>query len=79
MKGLIGITLIGLGITVGLYVGIWLCLIGGIVQIIEQIKNPAGIEAMQIAIGIARIVCAGLAGWVSAMILIFPGWAILNK
>lgn len=79
MKGWVGIILIIVGVLCGLFVGIWLCLIGGIVQIIKQIQNPEGVEAIKVAIGIARIVCTGFAGWLSASIFILPGVALIHK
>jgi hypothetical protein len=71
MKDVIGVIIIVLGIILGLYVGVWFCLIGGIVQTIEAVRaNP--ISSMDVAIGIARIFFSGLAGWCS----FFMVWAI---
>ena len=79
MKNFIGLSLIVLGVFLGFFVGVWLCLIGGIVQIIETLKSPEGINALSIGIGIARIVCAGLAGFISAFTLILPGYGLTRK
>ena len=78
MKGIIGILLFALGILLGLYVGIWLCFIGGIVQVIEQIRAE-NLEPVKVAIGIARVFSSAFAGYVSALILIFPGYALFKK
>ena len=78
MTKISGLILIIIGILGGLFVGIWLCLIGGIVQVIGGITNPEGIQASAIAIGIARIVCTGLAGWLTAILAIIPGWMLLQ-
>jgi hypothetical protein len=59
---IIGIILFIAAILGGLYVGLWLCLVGGIVQIIEGAKATP-IVAMDIAVGILRVVCTALAGW----------------
>jgi len=78
MKALIGVLMILGGIALGAYVGVWLCFIGGIVDVIEQIRAEE-LEAMAIAIGIAKVIFAGAAGWLSAFILIIPGAALVNS
>ena len=78
MKIILGVILILAGVAVGLYVGVWLCFIGGIIQIVDAIKTTPT-EGFEIAIGILRVVFAGVAGVLSAFIAIFPGWAMLNS
>ena len=53
MKKVIGILITILGIALGIYVGVWLMLVGGIVQIINSI-NP--VNGLGIALGIVRII-----------------------
>ena len=66
MKELIGL-IIGLaGITLGLYVGIWLCFIGGIVDIIGQIRAETLAE-MAVAWGVAKVLCSSLFGSLCAL------------
>ncbi len=77
MTKLLGIILIVLGIVVGLYVGLYFCLYGGIVQIINGIKDS--LSAGPIAIGVVRVLCTGVAGWVSALLLIIPGIELVQK
>lgn len=77
-KLILGVLLIVAGIGLALYVGVWLCLIGGIVQVIDGIK-AAPTDALDIAIGIARVLCAGLAGVLTAVVAIFPGFALLSS
>ena len=77
-KRIIGVLLILIGVSLGLYVGVWLMFIGGIVQVIEQVKAPQ-LEAIQVAYGIARVVFAGFAGWLAAVIFIIPGWLLATK
>jgi len=77
MKNALGIFLILTGIILGLYVGVWICFIGGIVGVITNILSD-NINAFTIAINILKIVCASLAGWISAILLIIPGWNILE-
>jgi hypothetical protein len=77
MKSVVGVALIVLGIVVGLYVGFWVMFIGGIIQIINGI-TPV-VVAKDIAIGVARIVGAGLVGWLSAMIFVATGYTLIIK
>ena len=67
MRAIIGILLFILAICAGLYVGVWLCFIGGIVQIIEEIRAEE-LSALSVAIGVARIFFAGLAGWITFVV-----------
>lgn len=53
MKKIIGILIAIAGIALGIYVGVWLMFVGGIVQIINSI-NPT--NGLGIALGIVRIV-----------------------
>lgn len=53
MKKIIGILITIVGIALGIYVGVWLMFVGGIVQIINSI-NPT--NGLGIALGIVRIV-----------------------
>ena len=73
----LGLILILAGIAAGLYCGIWWAFIGGIVAVIEQIRAPH-LDALAVAIGVARIFFAGFIGWCSAMLLILPGMAMLR-
>lgn len=77
MEKIIGVLLIIGGIVLGLYVGVWVCFVGGIVQIIEQIRAD-NLIALQVGIGIAKMVFAGVAGWLSAIMLILPGVALID-
>jgi hypothetical protein len=75
MKTVLGVLLCVSGILLGLYVGVWLCLIGGIVQFVEGVKaNP--VNAWEIAFGIARFIGAGFCGVVSCCMLFVPGLAL---
>lgn len=66
------------GLILGMYVGLWWALIGGIVQIVQAVKAP-DIEAMSIALGVVKILFAGSLGTVSAILLVAPGMAMLKK
>jgi uncharacterized membrane protein len=78
MKIILGILMVLGGIFLGLYVGLWLCFVGGIVQILNEIKSPADIETLNIVFGAIKIVVASLAGRISASILIVPGFALIS-
>ena len=68
MKKVIGILIAIVGIALGIYVGVWLMFVGGIVQMINSI-NP--INGLGIALGIARIIfceVGGLIAWLGIAI-----------
>ena len=73
-----GILLILLGVAVGLYLGVWWAFIGGIASLIH-LAATGDWNALWIAESIARVFFAGLIGWASALVLIFPGWALLSQ
>jgi uncharacterized BrkB/YihY/UPF0761 family membrane protein len=75
MKG-IGCLLILLGIALGLYVGLWLLFIGGIVQIVEAVKADP-VSSWGIAFGIVRIILAAPVGW-GAFFLCFGMGAVVT-
>jgi uncharacterized membrane protein len=79
MKTLVGISLIITGVLFALFVGVWLCLIGGVVQIINEIKSPEAVEALKIGIGVARIACAGLVGSLTFLCFYLPGLYLIEK
>ena len=74
----VGLLLILLGLGLFGYVGLYLCFIGGIVQIIEAFK-VADINAWDIAWGIVRILSTGLAGWLSAILPLSFGIGCLKS
>lgn len=77
-KLIIGLLLVVGGIASGLYVGLWLCFIGGIVDVIQQIRADE-LVALTVAIGVAKVLFAGIAGWVSALLFIAPGAALIKS
>jgi uncharacterized membrane protein len=72
MKDIIGVVLIIGGIVLGVYVGVWVCFVGGIVDVIEQIRAE-NLEAVAIAWGIAKVVCSSFFGFLAAVIPIIAG------
>lgn len=75
MKLVFGVGLIIAGIAFGVYVGLWLCLVGGIIQIVGAFQ-ASPVVGMDIALGIIRILFAGAAGGLSAFVAVIPGMAI---
>jgi len=76
MRIMFGIFLIVTGIIVGVYVGFWLLLVGGVVQIIQQFNIPVA-QSSEIAIGLLKIMFAGISGFLCSVILITPGFLLL--
>jgi uncharacterized BrkB/YihY/UPF0761 family membrane protein len=64
LRIIIIVFLSALAIFLGIYVGIYLMFIGGIVQIIDAVQATP-VEGAGIAWGVLRIVFAGAAGWLS--------------
>ena len=78
MKNLLGLLMIIGGVALGLYVGLWLMFIGGIVGIIEIVQSGE-IEALPIALNIAKVFFATFVGTVSAYTLIVPGFLLMTE
>jgi hypothetical protein len=62
----------------GLYIGVWECLIGGIVDIVNGFQTVP-MEAYKIAIGVAKFMFAGIVGWASFAIGLVFGKILINK
>jgi hypothetical protein len=77
MKTIFGLFLVLASIAAGIYFGLIWAFIGGIVTIITQLQS-GHIAAMVIACAIARIVLAGLIGWLCAILPIAFGVALLQ-
>ena len=75
MKKAVGLCLIVLGVAYGLYFGLWWAFIGGIIDVINEIRAPE-LSAAGVAIGIAKVVFAGFIGWASALAMVLFGIAI---
>lgn len=77
MKTVTGGLLVIAGIACGLYAGLWWAFIGGIVNMIEAIRAEE-LVAMDVAIGVVKVMFAGLIGYLSAAVLVLPGLAVLG-
>lgn len=78
MRAIIGFVLMAAGVVLGLYAGIWWAFIGGIVQVIGEIRAEH-LDAMNVAMGVARVVFTGLIGYLSAAILFLPGLVLVKS
>lgn len=71
-KFFIGIAMIFTGVLLGLYVGVWVCFVGGIIDVIQQVRGEH-LSVLSVAWGIAKIFCAGLFGYLAGLLLVAPG------
>ena len=78
MKLILGLILMVGGVALGLWAGIWWAFVGGIVNVIEAIRAPE-LVAMSVAVGVAKVVCSGLIGWLAAAISLLPGYALVKS
>jgi hypothetical protein len=78
MKAVIGIIMIVAGIALGLYAGLWWAFIGGIVDVINEIKAD-DLSATGVAIGVAKVLFAGFVGYISGAVLAVPGYFMVVK
>jgi len=77
MKNFLGVFLIAVGVVFGLYVGLWLCFIGGIVGFIEAVQVSPVIP-IDIALAFGKFWFAALIGWIAAAVCIYPGLKLLK-
>ena len=61
MRTYIGIAIGVLGLILALYLGIWVLFIGGIVQVINAVKED--VNALLITLGLLRMVSASVVGF----------------
>lgn len=59
---IIGVLLFIIGILGGFYLGFWIMLVGGIVDIINGIKAPI-VEVTVIGVGLLKMIFSGIVGW----------------
>ena len=78
MKAVVGVLLVIAGIAFGLYAGIWWAFIGGIVDIISEVRSP-DLSALNVAIGVVKVLFAGLIGWLSGAVFIIPGIVMIES
>lgn len=77
MKQILGIVLIIGGGFLALYIGGWVFFVGGIVDVIEQIRAPE-LEAVAVAVGIAKVIFAGFTGVAIFVVSLLIGLFLFN-
>lgn len=78
-KQIMGMIMIFIGIALGLYVGLWTCFIGGIVEIADVVRGISVASSLSIAWSVTKIFLAGFFGQISAMMLVFPGLSLMGR
>ena len=81
MKTILGILGIIAGVALGLYVGVWLMFVGGILGIVNfiQLMIDGNTDGMLLAISIVKLVFSGAVGAISFYVLALPSIALLSK
>ena len=77
MRFTLGLFLILSGIVLGVYVGFWLCFIGGIMDIINQVRAPE-VSVLAVMLGVLKICFSSFCGTVAVCFGIVPGVVILQ-
>lgn len=77
MKIIISVLIFLFGIALGLYLGLYVLFVGGIVQIIEAFRQPE-ILPLDVAFGIVKMLFASVVGWISFMICTAFALAIIK-
>ncbi len=75
MKEILGLLICLAGVILGLYLGVWVCFIGGIVQVVEAVKATP-VEALGIALGLLRVACSSFVGWLTGLLVFSVGATI---
>lgn len=74
LRGTIIGVLIAVAIGLGVYLGLWVMFIGGIVQVVEAIKDTP-VSGADVGIGLIRVFAAGVVGWATFLAVSFIAWA----
>lgn len=75
MKNAIGSLVIIIGIALAAYIGGWVMFIGGIADVITQVRSPE-LSALAVAVGIAKVLFAGLSAYLIGVVFVFLGLLI---
>ncbi len=65
------------GVLIGLWIGVWVMFIGGIIEVVTALK-ATDINAFMLAWGIVRIMFAGFVGWFCGIFVTGMGIALLK-
>lgn len=78
MLGIIGVIA---GMALGLYVGVYLCLVGGVMGLVEAVNimtDGGAADGALIAWSVVKVLFAGVAGSISAYVLVLPSLALMS-
>jgi len=64
------------GVALGLYLGVWVMFLGGIVQGIEALKGD--VSGIQLGIGILRVLLSPPVGWICGLMPFGLGATLLK-
>ena len=78
MKQILGIFMCLAGVALGLYVGLWVMFVGGVIDIVTAVRAEV-LPGDVLGWGIAKCISAQFVGGMSATMLILPGIAIINE
>jgi hypothetical protein len=73
--GLLGLAT---AVVLGLYLGLWVMFVGGIIQAVHAFTQYDPVSATQLALGIVRVVCSSIVGWGAFFIFAAPSLALLG-
>jgi len=76
MRDIIGFALIILSVILGLYVGVWLLFIGGIIQVFSNL-DP--LNTVEIGWGIVKFLTANIVGYFTFFGLFVTGTSLINS
>jgi len=82
MKIAYGIVMGLIALILGLYFGFWICVIGGLTQIIGGIRLPEISSVMgilKIVLGILKVCIGIISGWVAVHMIAIPGYNIAKN
>ena len=76
---ILGILVILAGIALGLWLGIWVCFVGGIVDVVTSFQNfdINTFPVLQFAWGLVKMVIATFVGWGSFLICTVFGGSLI--
>jgi hypothetical protein len=82
MTKILGFLMVVGGVVLGIWLGVFVCLIGGIVQILNSLPHQAlggyiNTNALGIAYGIVRILFSGAIGWLVGTCVVGLGLALM--
>lgn len=77
-RAVLGGLMVAAGVALGLYVGVWWAFVGGIVDVVQAIRAPE-LVSTNLAIGIAKVMFAGMVGQLSTFALAAPGVVLIRS